>query len=63
MVDQFDLDIANSERDDVVRIAAQLANALQDIYNDLGEMEQVKAAYRPVENLVSNYSGLEKVGL
>tara|TARA_R110002072_G_scaffold21764_6_gene76796 strand:+ start:1353 stop:1541 length:189 start_codon:yes stop_codon:yes gene_type:complete len=51
--------MALSEKDDAIRAAANLANALRDIYNDLGEMPQIKAAFTSVENLVSEYSGLE----
>ena len=60
MVDQTDLGLAKSALDDMTKVAAKLANALQDIYNDLGEMEEVRAVYEAVEDLVSEYSGLEE---
>ena len=50
-----------SHRMDVTRAAAKLANALQDIYNDVGELPEVKARFESVYSYVSEYSGLENV--
>jgi|GEM_PF-6574142 hypothetical protein len=56
---KYELDMAISQKSDAIRAAAKLANALRDIYNDLGEIPQIKSAFTSVENLVSEYSGLE----
>lgn len=58
---ELEIDMAINEKYDAIRAAAKLANALQDINNELGEMPQIKSAFKGVENLVSNYSGLENI--
>lgn len=58
---ELKVDMAITEKYDAIRAAAKLANALKDINNDLGEMPQIKAAFKSVENLVSDYSGLENI--
>ena len=63
MVDEVDLLMAQSERDDVIRAATRIANALKDIYNDIGEMPEVKARFDLVATDVANYSDLEDCGL
>jgi len=59
MGNYMDLEFACSQRDDAIRDAAKLANALRDIYNEIGEVDQVRSAYEPVEELVSEYAGKE----
>jgi hypothetical protein len=59
MADDMDLEFACSQRDDAIRDAEKLANALRDIYNEIGEVSQVRLAYDPVEDLVSEYAGME----
>jgi hypothetical protein len=58
---ELKIDIAITEKYDAIRAAAKLANALSDINNELGEMPQIKSAFKSVESLVSNYSGLENI--
>ena len=58
---ELKIDMAINEKHDAIRAAAKLANALQDINNELGEMPQIKSVFKGVENLVSNYSGLENI--
>ena len=53
--------MARSERDDVIRAAARLANALSDINNDIGDLPEVKKAFERVEYDVSTYAGLDEV--
>jgi len=60
---ELERDMAYSERDDVKRAAARLANALQDIFNDIGELPEVRARFESVYSDVRSYSGLERCGL
>ena len=60
---ELERDMAYSERDDVKRAAAWLANALQDIFNDIGELPEVRARFESVYSDVRSYSGLERCGL
>lgn len=60
---ELERDIAYSERDDVKRAAARLANALKDIFNDIGELLEVRTRYESVYSDVRAYAGLERVGL
>lgn len=60
---EFNIEIMASERDDAIRAAAKIANAFQDLYNDFGEVPEIKAAYSKVERLISDYAGLEGLGL
>jgi len=59
----YKLQRTESERDDAIRAAAKIANAFQDLYNDCGEDPQIKAAYKKVETLISDYAGLEGLRL
>jgi len=56
------LDLAYSERDDVIRAAARMANALNDIYAINGEVEDVSVFYHEVENDVQEYMNLDEMG-
>lgn len=60
---EFNIEIMASERDDAIRAAAKIANAFQDLYNDLGEVPKIKEAYKSVEHLISEYAGLQELGL
>lgn len=60
---EFNIEIMASERDDAMRAAAKIANAFQDLHNDYGEIPEIKAAYKKVAHLISDYAGLERVGL
>lgn len=60
---ELERDMAYSERDDVKRAAARLANALKDIFNDVGELPEVRARFESVYRDVSHYAGLERIGL
>jgi|JI7StandDraft_1071085.scaffolds.fasta_scaffold183070_3 hypothetical protein len=60
---EFEIEHMAAERDDAIRAAAKIANALQDLYNDLGEVPKIKEAYKSVEHLISEYSGLEGLRL
>ena len=55
--------LAESERDDVIRAAARLAGALKDIFNDIGEMPEVRARVDAVYSDISSYTGQEERGL
>jgi hypothetical protein len=59
---EFNIELIASERDDAMRAAAKIANAFQDLHN-YGEIPEIKAAYKKVEHLISDYAGLEVVGL
>jgi hypothetical protein len=59
MFDEFDLLLVQGERDEAIRAAARIANALKDIYNDIGDMPEVKARFDLVATDVGYYSGLE----
>ena len=59
MTDDYELIMAVSEKEHAIRTAAKLANALRDIYNDIGDLPEVKKHYQTVEWLVSDYAGLE----
>ena len=52
--------LAERERDDAIRAAARLANALTDINNDIGETTEVKKYFISVAADVAEYKGLEK---
>ena len=52
--------LAESQRDDAVRAAARLANALTDINNEIGEVAEVKKHFISVAADVAEYKGLEK---
>ena len=56
----LDLILAEGEREDAVRAAARLANALTDINNEIGEIAEVKRHFSSVANDVASYKGLEK---
>ena len=60
---EFNIELMAAERDDAMRAAAKIANAFQDLYNDYGEIPEIKAAYKKVERLISDYAALESVGL
>ncbi len=60
--EKYELDQTLEERDRAIRDTAKLANAFRDLYNLIGEVAEVEAAYRPVERLVSDYAGLHKFG-
>ena len=60
---EFNIELMASERDDAIRAAAKIANAFQDLHNDYGEIPEIKAAYNKVEHLISDYAGLERIGL
>lgn len=60
---ELERDMAYSERDDVKRAAARLANALKDIFNDVGELPEVRERFENVYRDVSHYAGLERIGL
>lgn len=51
--------MAQTEAEDHRRAATRLADALQLIYNDVGEICEVVAGYETVEYDVSNYQGLD----
>ena len=53
--------LEQSYRQDIIRSAALLANALQDIYNDVGNIPEVRRRFDDVVDIVSEYSGLEDV--
>ena len=53
------LAMALSEAEDHRRAATRLADALQLVYNDVGEIEEVAACYASVGYDVSNYKGLD----
>lgn len=57
------LALAQSERDDVIRAAARMAGALKDIYNDLGEFQEVQIRFNAVYGDVLEYAGQEERGL
>lgn len=59
----YDVALIASERDDAIRHAAKIANAFQDLHNDYGEIPEIKAAYKKVELLISDYAGLERIGV
>lgn len=59
MVDEIDLAMAESEKTDVIHAAARMANALKDIFNDIGELPEVRARYEAVERDVSYYAELQ----
>lgn len=50
------LRLAESEADDHKRAAVAMANALRDIYNEIGFMEEVESNYDPVHLVVNNYT-------
>lgn len=56
---QFDSVFIASERDDAINGAAKIANAFKDLYNEFGEIPEIKAAHDNVEELVSYYAGME----
>lgn len=60
MTDEFDVALAEQERDDAVRNAAKIANTFKDLYNEVGEVPEIKAAYKNVETLIEMYAGLER---
>lgn len=62
MEEKYEIDFTLQERDRAIRDSAKLANALRDIHNDIGEMAEVKAAYKSVDRLVSEYAGLHNFG-
>ena len=57
------LDLALSERDDVIRAAARMASALKDIYSELGEFPEVETRFNAVYGDVLEYAGQEDRGL
>ena len=55
--------IVESERDYVIRAAARMADALQDIYDELGNFKEVYIVFKQVYSDVSCYKGLTEKGL
>ena len=53
---QVELGLAISDRDAAVRAAARLAGALKDIFNDLGQLQEVRLRFDAVYNDVSEYA-------
>ena len=60
---QTKLLLAEAERDDVIRAAARLADALQEIFNNVGFLVEVEEAYNGVYVDVSHYKSLTEKGL
>jgi hypothetical protein len=59
----FELKLTACQRDDAIRDCAVLANAFQDLYNEIGEIQEIKTAYKKVERVISEYAGLQDLGL
>ena len=55
--------IVKSERDDVIRAAARMAEALQDIYNELGNLKEINSIFSTIHRDVFCYKGLTKKGI
>jgi hypothetical protein len=51
------------QRNEATRHAAIIANVFLDLHNEYGEVPEINAAYKKVKILISEYAGLEMVGL
>ena len=49
--------VCESEKEDIRRAATIMANALQDLYNIIGEVDEVSLTYHSVSNYVEIYKG------
>lgn len=59
MSDAIELAVCESDLINMTRKAARLANALRDIYNEIGEEPVVKTIYQAVEHDVDDVAELE----
>lgn len=50
--------LADSELDDVKRCATRMANALQEVFNTVGAIAEVRRAYESVAGDIAEYKGL-----
>ena len=55
---EFDTALLESELDDVKRAATRLADALQDVYNTIGEMPEVNRIFSSVAEDVAEHKGM-----